>query len=93
MNTTQEMKADSIDVRGPLQRFVNEELLSGGTGASVGGDDSLVGDGLVDSLGMMRLVMFIEERFDTNVPPEDVTLENFLTLNAIGEYLVRRGVS
>jgi len=42
-------------------------------------DDDLLTSGLVDSLGMMSLVAFIEEQFGVAVPPEDVTLETFST--------------
>ena len=38
---------------------------------------------LVDSLGVMRLIAWIEKRFDLRIPPEDVTIDNFETIDAI----------
>ena len=49
--------------------------------------EDLLGSGILDSLGMMRLIFFIEEEFSIKVPPEDMTIENFLTVENIGNYL------
>ena len=53
-------------------------------------DDLLIGE-IIDSMGMMRLVAFVEETFAISVPLEDITIQNFRTIEAIDEYLVRRG--
>jgi acyl carrier protein len=55
-------------------------------------DDSehlLVG-GAIDSLGVMRLVAFIETTFGIRVPAGDIRLPNFATLDAITAYVERR---
>jgi D-alanine--poly(phosphoribitol) ligase subunit 2 len=44
-------------------------------------------EGLIDSLGVMRLVAFLEEEFDVKIPPQDLTIENFITVQAITTYL------
>ena len=76
-------------VKGKLQRFITDDLLMG-QGLEVKDDDDLLLSGLVDSLGVVRLVTFIETEFKTQVPPEDVVLENFQTLNAMAGYLQTR---
>jgi acyl carrier protein len=43
--------------------------------------------GLIDSIGVMRLVGFIEKDLDTTIPPKDVTLENFGNINTIVSYI------
>jgi acyl carrier protein len=73
-----------------LRRYIGHELLSRNGDAPVDDDDDLLASGLVDSVGMMSLVLFIEEEFALPVPPEDVTIENFLSLNTIDAYLRRR---
>ena len=42
--------------------------------------------GLVDSIGVMRLVAFIEEESGVKVPPEDVVIEHFENIFAIANY-------
>lgn len=50
-------------------------------------EEDLLGSGLVDSLGMMRLIGFIEKEFGIRVGPEDMTVEHFGTLQNIESYL------
>jgi len=49
-------------------------------------DTALFTSGLLDSVLMQDLIMFFEEKTGTNVPAEDVTLENFDTPGAIVAY-------
>lgn len=50
-------------------------------------EDDLLERSLVDSLGIMRLIAFIEQEFGYSVPPEDIVIENFMTVDAIIDYL------
>ncbi|MFS4467930.1 acyl carrier protein [Maribacter sp. 2210JD10-5] len=52
--------------------------------------DDLLGSGLVSSLGMMKLVFFIENEYQIKVEPEDMTIENFMTVHHIITYLKER---
>ena len=56
-----------------LSDYIREELLDGRIYRDLKEDDDLLTTGLVDSLGMMSLVTFIEDEFGIRVPPEDVT--------------------
>ena len=67
-----------------LSTFISEELLGGVT---IGIDDNLLIDGMVDSIGIMRLVAFIEEQFEFSVPPEDFIIENFQTVDVLSDYV------
>lgn len=69
--------------------FVSQELL-GGEGSSVTADDEIVLDGTVDSLGVTRLIDFIEKAFTVTVPPQDVTIENFRSISTMAEYVRER---
>ncbi len=72
-----------------IHRFISEELLSGQVQLSE--DAELLLSGLVDSIGIMRLVMFLEDSADIHIPPEDVTIENFVTITTINAYMRGRG--
>ena len=72
-----------------LSRFIIDQLLNG---SAVDDQQELLLSGLIDSIAVMRLVSFIEQETGLNVPPEDVVIENFTTINAIGDYLQARGV-
>jgi acyl carrier protein len=73
-----------------LRRYISQELLSDRNGVVVGDDDDLLGSWAIDSVGMMALVLFIEDEFMLAVPPEDVTIENFVSIAAIDAYLRNR---
>ncbi len=42
---------------------------------------------VLDSLGILSLVMFLEEKFDITLTHEDLTEENFRSLNALAELI------
>lgn len=50
-------------------------------------DLNLLETGLLDSLGMMRLIRFIERKFERQIPFEDMTVENFGSVTKITQYL------
>ncbi|MGK7878411.1 MAG: acyl carrier protein [Xenococcaceae cyanobacterium] len=68
-----------------LKRYISEELLNGRIDVDVG--DDLLGNGMIDSMGMMWLIAFIEETFGISVPLEDITIEHFRTIQTIDAYL------
>jgi acyl carrier protein len=78
-------------VREKLARYIATDLLNQ-SDLVIGEDDDLLASGLLDSLGAMALVHFIEDDLGIDVPAEDVTIENFASLRAIDAYLGRRGV-
>ena len=73
-----------------LARYITSDLLNQGD-LTVADDEDLLGSGLLDSLSVMSLVHFIEQELSIDVPAEDVTIENFVSLAAIDAYLRRRG--
>ena len=75
-----------MDREAALMEFVGEELLRGRKG-DLSPDEDLLSTGIIDSLGILRLVSFIEERFGIQVPDEDVVYENFSSVKALVDYL------
>ena len=51
-------------------------------------DEDIFETGLVNSLFAMQLVMFVEKEFGIEVADEDLSLDNFRTVNAMSQ-LVR----
>lgn len=66
--------------------FINAEIV-GSSNGRVGIDDELLLDGHIDSLGIVRLVAFLEEKFGKQIPPEQVTIENFRNVATIARYV------
>ena len=74
-----------------LKRFLLDEILSMRGDRELRDDEDLLMSGLVDSLGMMRLIGFIDDELGVSVPPEDVTIESFSSIETIAAYLRKRG--
>ena len=67
--------------------YIQKELLSGAETIDLLPEDELLGSGLIDSLGIMKLIQFIETSYEVKIPPEDMVIENFITVEAIENYL------
>ena len=50
-------------------------------------DDALLGSGIVDSLGILELVGFVEEAFGVTVDVEDLQPENFQSIDRIAIFV------
>ena len=70
-------------------KYIQENLLSGKNEIELSPEDDLLASGLLDSIGVMRLVGFVEETFNIKVPPEDIVIENFMDVKAITNYVER----
>jgi len=70
-----------------LINYVTEQLANNDLDDALDIHDDLLGSGLLDSLGMMKLIFFIETEFKIAVPPEDMIIENFMTIAHISNYL------
>ncbi len=87
--TTTNATATPADFKEALRAFLTNDLLMG-QDVTLKDDEDLLLSGLVDSLGVVRLTAFIESEFKLKVPPEDVVLENFQSLDAMAAYLRQR---
>jgi acyl carrier protein len=54
-------------------------------------DDTLIfKNGFFDSMGMVTLITFLEEKFGVQTSDEDLVEENFESINAISNYVIRK---
>ena len=72
-----------------IRQYIRMELLLDET-AVIADDQDLLLSETLDSLSVTRLVQHLESELKLSIPPEDVTLENFQSLNAIHAYLASR---
>lgn len=72
-----------------LIEMITEEV-SLDPAAAITEDTDLLLDGLVDSLGVVRIVGWIEDELGIEVDPLDVVLDNFGTVAAMVSYIERR---
>ena len=53
-------------------------------------DENLLSQGIIDSLGILKLVTFLEERFEITTTDEDLVPENFATLTLIRNFVEKK---
>ena len=57
---------------------------------NVGASDPLLDGGLIDSLGILDVVTFLENRFGVIFSDEDLSPENFATVRSIADFVARK---
>lgn len=66
-----------------LIEFVKKDLARGKGVTELSEADDLVEAEVMDSLGIMKLILFLEENFGIKIADEDLTLENFRSIDTI----------
>ena len=74
---------------GTVREFVVENFLFG-DGESLKEDTSFLEEGVIDSTGILELVMFIEETFGMKVKDDELVPENMDSLRNIARFLERK---
>jgi len=78
-----------MEYRDSLIQYIKEEFVRK-RGGEIKDDDDLLSSGLIDSLGILKLVSFMEEQFALEIPSEDVVYENFHSIESMLSYLTNR---
>lgn len=69
------------------QAYVRENFLYMRPDWKLGPDDPLIGGGVIDSIGVVELVAFLEEAFGVEIPEDEITEQNLGSLSAIGRFI------
>ena len=73
-----------------LEEYITTTFVSDPAASPVAPDDNLLLSGLIDSLGVMQLVAFIQSENNIKVEPREITLKNFKTINSIVGFIERK---
>jgi len=69
-----------------ITNFLRDEKFMN-PGDAIGDSDSLLERGIIDSLGVLKLVVFLEETYGIKIDEDDLMPENFDSLSAISSYV------
>ena len=72
-----------------IRGFIQTEILFEDDNVALTNETPLL-DGVLDSLGLMQLVAFLEEEFEIEVQDEEVTVEHFRTIADIEDLVNSR---
>ncbi len=73
-----------------INDYISREFVQNPALLPLADDTSLLENGVIDSLSLLRLVVFLEERFAIAVGDADLLPENFSSVNAICAYVRAR---
>ena len=76
-----------LDTKPPMRRFSADNPLYRSKGLQLADDAALLEEGVIDSLGVMELVVFVEDQFGVQEADEEVTPEYFDSVNRLACYV------
>jgi acyl carrier protein len=71
-----------------LRDFIFEELIFVAEPSQFSDDDNLLEAGL-DSMGIMRLIMFIEDKYSITLPDTEIEPENVQSFNSLEQWILK----
>jgi acyl carrier protein len=70
--------------------YITENFLYARPDYVVAEDEHLLEKGIVDSMGMVELITFLQDHFGVEPADDEITEENFATLRRIAGFVVRK---
>ena len=75
-----------------LITFIKENFITGRSQKEISPEESLIDSGIIDSTGILELVMFIEEKYSITIEDEELIPENLDSVKNLVSFLERKGV-
>jgi len=72
-----------MNSREKITRFINNEFLDNSESENIPDDLDLIEAGIIDSLGILRIVVFLEEELNVVIEPEQMVPKNMSSIGAI----------
>jgi acyl carrier protein len=69
-----------------IRQFILEEFPQANE-RSLGENETFLGSDIVDSLGIVKLMTFVETEFDITVEDEDLQPDNFQSIASLSEFV------
>jgi acyl carrier protein len=72
-----------MEIKSILERYILDEILITDQKKKIDPDESLISSGVIDSLSLLRIIDFVEKKFDVKVEDTEVVPENFESINVM----------
>ena len=73
-----------------IRSFILDTFLFTDDPTALADDESFLDRGIIDSTGVLELVMFLEEEFGVSVDDADLTPESLDSVRSVGAFLERK---
>jgi len=72
--------------------FIRENFITARNLKEIKIDESLLDSGIIDSTGILELIMFLEEKFNITIEDDELTPENLDTIQNLVSFLSSKGI-
>ena len=79
-----------MNIESQIREYIAQNLLFSSDGFQYSDNASFLEEGIVDSQGVMELVMFVEEEYRIVVDDADVIPDNFDSVSQLSAYIQRK---
>jgi len=90
MSTTEQTRTGQSEVRDQIREFILENLAQPKGITSFTDEESLMETGVIDSLGIFRLVAFLEEHMGVRISDEEINPDNLKNLITIESLVLKK---
>ncbi|PYO47005.1 MAG: acyl carrier protein [Gemmatimonadetes bacterium] len=84
------MHTSRSEIIARVRDFLQENFLYMHTNFQLGDDDGLLDKGVIDSMGIVEVISFIEAEFGVQALEEEVSQQNFGSLSAIARFVAEK---
>ncbi len=79
-----------MSVETEIREYLNQFLLFSGDSFEYDNEDSFLENGIVDSVAVMELALFVEEKYGITVDDHEITPDNFDSVDKLAHYIRSR---
>lgn len=79
--------------RDRIREFIVSDLVKNEDYSVIEDEQDLITSGIIDSLGIMKLVAYLEENFAIKVEDTEIVPENFISVDTISAYVAAKNAS
>lgn len=80
-----------MSIAAEVEQFIVSDIAAGRGIETVAHDRDLLADGIIDSLGITELIVFLEGKYAIKVDDDDIDAENFRTIDGIAAFVEKKG--
>lgn len=73
-----------------IRQYIADNFLFSDDGYQLSDDASFLEEGIVDSTGVLELVMLVEDTFGVTVEDEEIVPDNFDSVGRLAAYISRK---
>ena len=82
-----------MNIKEAIREFIANNFLKGDESKTFDDDASFLEEGIIDSVGVLELVAFLEETFSFRVEDEEITPANLDSINKLVVYVRTKLIS